>query len=137
MFTALASPPLQTQKIGRADGLFPPSYQRSGDGARQWSRIFPCAQQAVGLSQTLTPASSSCGRLHWNQENHGQRCVRNKEHIWRILCVPRSNWTVRWLDVCICTDAVAVEVVRVSEETRFRISVPGHVRFVPSRQMLT
>ena len=55
----------------------------------------------------------------------------------RILCLLRSNWSLRWLDVCICTNASekgfaltvregcreqASEVGRVTERTRFRSS---------------
>ena len=55
------------------------------------------------LSESLTPASSSRGRLIWYQETHGQP-VR-KDSIWRtIRCLLRSDWDLRWLDVCICTD---------------------------------
>ena len=35
-----------TNSISRADGLFAPSHQRTGDGARPWSRVFIGAQQS-------------------------------------------------------------------------------------------
>ena len=71
-----------------------------------------------------------------------------------ILCLLRSDWSLRWLDVCICTDAsemgfafasregcreLASEAGRVSEPDKVQEklqgpSVPGHVRFAPSHQ---
>ena len=82
------------------------------------------------------PASSSRGRLTWFQESHGRLCVWNREHSVAF-CLLRSDWSLRWLDVCICTDAsekgfafavregcreLPSEVGRVSERTRFKRS---------------
>ena len=70
-------------------------------------------------------------------------CVWNRA-FWSILCLLRSDWSLRRLDVCMCTDAseqgfafavrercreLASEVGRVSEQTRFKSSpsVPGRV----------
>ena len=84
----------------------------------------------VVLSHSLMQVSCSRGR-------DGQLCVWNKEHFGRIQCLLRSDWRLRWLDVCICTDAseegfafavregcreLASEVGRVSERTRFKSS---------------
>ena len=49
-------------------------------------------------------ASSSRGRLTWFQESHGQLCAERRA-FGGILCLVRSDWSLRWLDVCICTDA--------------------------------
>ena len=35
-----------TNSTSRADGLVPPSHQRAGDEARQWSRVILGAQQS-------------------------------------------------------------------------------------------
>ena len=53
--------------------------------------------------RSLTPASSSRGRPVWFQEKHGQMCAYRV--FGRIPCLCRSDWNLRWLDVCICTDA--------------------------------
>ena len=70
-----------TNSLSRPDGLFTPSHERAGNGARQWSRISLGAQQSWALSQSLMQASSSRGRLTWYQGNHGQPCARNGEHL--------------------------------------------------------
>ena len=59
----------------------------------------------VELSRILTQVSSSRGRRIWFPESRGQLCVWRKEHLVEILCLLRSDWSLRWLDVCICTDA--------------------------------
>ena len=89
------------------------------------------------LSQSLTPVLCWHGRRTWCQESHGQPCARNREHSGGILCLFRSDWGLRWLDVFIRTDAsekgfafavregcreLASEVGRVSERRRFKRS---------------
>ena len=89
------------------------------------------------LSQSLTPVLCWHGRRTWCQESHGQPCARNREHSGGILCLFRSDWGLRWLDVSIRTDAsekgfafavregcreLASEVGCVSERTRFKRS---------------
>ena len=105
-------------------------------GTLQWSRVF------LGAQQSLTPAASSPGRRTSLQENHGQLCAWDREHMGQralgnILCLLRSDWSLLWLDVSICTDAsekgcafavreecreLASEGCRVSERTRFKWS---------------
>ena len=89
---------------------------------------------AVVLSRSLMPASTLRERPTWFQESLGQPCARNRQHCVGIICLLRSNWSPRWLDVCTCTDAsekgvvregcreLASEVERVLELTRFRSS---------------
>ena len=63
--------------------------------------------------------------------------AQEAESIREDLCLLRSDWSLRWLDVCICTDAsakgfafavrrgcreLASEVGRVSERARFKRS---------------
>ena len=71
-----------------------------------------------------------------------------------ILCLFRSDWGLRWLDVCICTDASekgfafvvregcrklasVVSSSRQASREASGPSVPGHVRFAPSRREST
>ena len=85
----------------------------------------------VVLSRSLAPASSSRGRLTW--------FIESVVHtgFGRILCLLRSDWSLRWLNVCIGTDAsekevafalregcreLSSEVGRVSERTTFKTS---------------
>ena len=81
-------------------------------------------------------------------ETRGQLTVRMEQRAFGgILCLLRGHWCVRWLGVCICTDAseksfavavregcreLTVEVGRVSERTTPGPSVPGRVLFAPS-----
>ena len=107
----------------------------------------------VVLSQSLTPASSS--RASYLVSGEPWSTVRKEQRAFvRIQCLFRSDWSLRWLDVCICTGAsekgfafavlegcreLASEVGRVSERTRFKRSsrsvVPGRVRSVPFHQV--
>ena len=89
--------------------VFAGSHERSlrvvaSAGERWGSSVVtsPARRSAiVWLSQFLTPASSSRGRLIWSPESRGQMCVWSKDGI---LCLLRSDWSLRWLNVCICTD---------------------------------
>ena len=60
---------------------------------------------AVVLSRSLMPASTLRERPTWFQESVGQPCARNRQHCVGIICLLRSNWSPRWLDVGTCTDA--------------------------------
>ena len=86
----------------------------------------------VGLSQSLTPASSSLRGVFFGFKGAMVNRAQGTEGIWGIQCLLRSDWSLRWLDVCICTDAsekgfvfavregcheLASEVGRVSERT--------------------
>ena len=67
-----------------------------------------------------------------------------------ILCLFRNDWSFRWLDVCICTGASEkgfafadreggrelLRADKVQEELQPGPSVPGRVRFAPSRRKL-
>ena len=90
----------------------------------------------VVLSRSLTPASKLRGRPIWLLENHGLLCAWNRE-IWGMSCLLRNDWTLRWLDVWICTDVsekgfafavhegrreLASEAGRISVRTRFNRS---------------
>ena len=60
----------------------------------------------VELSQFLTQASSSRGRRFWFPESRGQLCVWSKEplveaYVFSVVI----GWSLRCLDVCVCTDA--------------------------------
>ena len=107
----------------------------------------------VELSPSLTAASNSSGRPMCWQGNHGQLCEWGRESLREFMCLLRSDWSLRCLDVCICTDASQKKgfAFAVREECRPRKlvvsasgrgssgapgpSVPGRVRSVPSRQM--
>ena len=90
----------------------------------------------VGLSQSLTPASSSRGRPIWFQGSHGQPCAWNREHSRGTPCLLCSG-VCAGLMSGVCTDAsekglafavregcreLALEVGRVSERARFKRS---------------
>ena len=115
-----------THSISRADSLFAPSQQRAGDGAPQWSRVF-CS--ILGACFNFARASNLVSGESWSTVRLEQRACGE------FLCLLRSSWSLRWHDVCICTDAsekciaftvgegcreLASEVERVSERTRFR-----------------
>ena len=91
----------------------------------------------VDLSQSLTPASSSLRGVFFGFSGALVNRAQGTEGIWGIQCLLRSDWSLRWLDVCICTDAsekgfafavregcreLASEVGRVSERTSFKRS---------------
>ena len=119
-----------TYALSRTDGLFAPSHQWSGDKARQRSRVFSGAQQSWGFDASFEFARASCliSGEPWST-------VRVEQRVFgRLLCLLRNDWSLRRLDVCICTDAsekcfafvvregcreLASEVGRVSERTRF------------------
>ena len=86
--------------------------------------------------RSLMPASNLRGRFAWFQESQWST-VRMEQSAFDggILCLLRSDWSLRWLDVCICTDAsekgfafavrercreLASKIERLSERTRFR-----------------
>ena len=80
----------------------------------------------VVLCQSLTPASNLRGRPIWSQGWPWSTVRMEQRAFGGIPCLLRSDWSLRWLDVCIGTDALekgcrelASEVGRVSERTRF------------------
>ena len=86
------------------DGLFAPSHRRPGVGARQWSRVFFGAQHSwcsliLDASFEFARASYSVSGEPWSTVHVEQRAFGG------ILCLLRSDRSLRWLDVCICTDA--------------------------------
>ena len=52
----------------------------------------------------MPPVSSSLGRFNFVSGEHGQPPGTNGIRV-RILCLFRSDSSLRWLDVCICLDA--------------------------------
>ena len=62
------------------------------------------AQQSWCSLNPSTTVPSSHVRLTWSPENHGRLCAWNRA-FGCILCVFCSDWSVRRLDVCICTDS--------------------------------
>ena len=71
------------------DHVFVQSHRRSlpavASAVEQWisSKVASLSWRSaiVALSQSLTPASTSRGRLSWFQESHGPLCVWNKEDL--------------------------------------------------------
>ena len=99
--------------------------------ARQRSRVFLGPQQSWCSPNPFAPASSSRGLSTLFQGSHGQQRARGIPYLFR------SDWSLRWLDVCFCTDAsekgfafavrqgcreLASAVGLVSERTRFKRS---------------
>ena len=114
-----------------------PSHWRSGDGPRQWSRVFLDTRQSW-CSLSIFDASFKFARASYLVSGEPWSTVRLEQRaVGGILCLLRSDWSLRWLDVCICTDApekgftfavregcheLPSEVGRVSERTRFKRS---------------
>ena len=102
-------------------------------GGRQWSRVCLGAQQSWALS--ILDASFKFARAvsgePWSSVRMELREFEGSQ------CLLRSDWSLRWLDVCTCTDAsekcvafavregcreLASAVGRVSEWTKFKRS---------------
>ena len=117
----------------RADGLCTSMHQRPGDEAHQWSRVLFGAQPS---RSALNPSCQFQVRTFvllrvWTS------VVDCAHGTGSILYLLRSDWSLRWFDVCICTDAsekcfpfavragcreLASEVGRASERTKFKRS---------------
>ena len=141
-----------TYSLSRSDGLFSSTriIGRAMDLVNGHETLF-WRSATVVLSQSLTPASSPRERLVWCQESLGQLCAWSKKAFGSILCVLRSDWSLRWLDVCICTNGLRVRGSWTLSRAGFGgwsglrpdkvhsevqgPSAPGRVRFAPSLRM--
>ena len=126
----------RTYSRSRADGLSASSHQRPGDGAHQRQRVLFGGKQKCALQ--MLEARCKFARACYLVPGEPRSTVRFKQRAFGgILCLLRSNWSLRWLDVCISTDPsekcvvsvvrevcreLASEVGRVSERTRFNRS---------------
>ena len=91
MFLAMKCLQPTRSVVGRANGyhVYAQSHGRSlravASAVGQWSSSMVTSlswrSAIVELSQFLTPASSSRGRLIWSPESRGQLCVWSKEHL--------------------------------------------------------
>ena len=85
------------------DGLFAPSHWRSGNGARQWSRVFLAlsnrgALSILDVSFKFALASYLASGEAWSNVSKEQRTLGR-------YVSSHSDGSLRWLDVCICADA--------------------------------
>ena len=142
-----------TNSFSRPTVLFAESHWRSGDGARQWSRVFLGARCPLEiLDASFKVARASYFGLHGS---HGQPCAWNREH--------SGNFCVSSAVIGVCAGLMSATVrMRQKKGSRSRFvkvdavswlrrwvvswsgqgsreasgpSVPGRVRFAPSRQM--
>ena len=105
--------------VSRAKSLCASMHQRPSDGPHQWSRVF------FRRSATVVRSSHLVSEEPWSTVRKEQRALG------RILCLLRSHWSLRCLDVCKRGFAFAVrdgcrelasESGRASERTRLKSS---------------